>query len=94
MSTALLAALAATAVADQLILKDGQVLEGNFVGRADGMVTFEIAGQQLKIPESSVESMTMTMGDSAAPAAQAAPAPAPAPPPPPPPKTLLPARSI
>jgi hypothetical protein len=85
MSTALLAALAATAVADQLILKDGQVLEGNFVGRADGMVTFEIAGQQLKIPESSVESMTMTMGSSAAPAAQAAPAPAPAPPPPPPP---------
>ena len=86
MSTALLTALATTAVADQLILKDGQVLEGNFVGRADGMVTFEIAGQQLKIPEANVESMTMTMGGSAAPAAQAAPAPAPAPPPPPPPK--------
>lgn len=85
MSTALLTALATTAVADQLILKDGQVLEGNFVGRADGMVTFEIAGQQLKIPEANVESMTMTMGGSAAPAAQAAPAPAPAPPPPPPP---------
>ena len=86
MSTALLTALATTAVADQLILKDGQVLEGNFVGRADGMVTFEISGQQLKIPEANVESMTMTMGGSAAPAAQAAPAPAPAPPPPPPPK--------
>jgi len=86
MSTALLTALAATTAADQLILKDGQVLEGNFVGRADGMVTFEIGGQQLKFSEDNVESMTMTMGSGAAPAAQAAPAPAPPPPPPPPPK--------
>lgn len=85
LGTVVLSGLAATATADELILKDGQVLEGNFVGRADGMVTFEIGGQQLKIPESNVESLKMTMGGSSAPAAQAAPAPAPPPPPPPPP---------
>ena len=82
-----LAGLAITTAADELILKDGQVLQGNFVGRGDGMVTFEIGGQQLKFPEANVESMTMTMSGGAAPTAQAAPAPAPPPPPPPPPKT-------
>ena len=87
----MLTALAATAAADELILKDGQVLEGNFVGRADGMVTFEIAGQQLKIPEANVESMTMTMGGGAAPTAQAAPAPPPPPPPKPKAKPTVPA---
>ena len=86
LGTLVLSGLAATATADEIILKDGQVLEGNFVGRADGMVTFEIGGQQLKIPESNVESLKITTGGSSAPAAQAAAAPPPPPPPPPPPK--------
>ena len=86
LATIALAGLAITTAADELTLKDGQVLQGNFVGRSDGMVTFEIGGQKLKFPEANVESMTMTMEGGAAPTAQAAPAPAPPPPPPPPPQ--------
>ena len=50
-------------------------------GRAGGMVTLEIGGQQLKIPEANIASVQVTMGESPAPAAEPA-----TPPPPPEPK--------
>ena len=74
------ACAAALTGADTITMKDGQVLEGTVAGRAGGMVTLEIGGQQLKIPEANIASVQVTMGESPAPAAE----PAPAPPPPPP----------
>jgi len=57
-----------TAIADVLVLKDGQTLTGTLVSRnADGVV-FEIGGQQLKVDSANVQSISF--GD-------AVPAPAP-----------------
>lgn len=76
----ILASLATLASADQITMKDGQVMEGTVAGRSGGMVTIEIGGQQLKIPESNIASIQVTMGDS--PAAVPASAAAATPPPP------------
>jgi len=74
--------MAAMVSADQITLKDGQVVEGTIVGRANGVVTLEIAGQQIKVPETNIASMQVTMDDDFV----AEPAPESTPPPPPQPK--------
>lgn len=85
----ILASLATLASADQITMKDGQVMEGTVAGRSGGMVTIEIGGQQLKIPESNIASIQVTMGDS--PATATAPAPVAVAAPPPPAKPTVPA---
>ena len=62
--------LSGQAIADVLVLKDGQTLNGTLVSRDANNVVFEIAGQQLKFPSSNVKSISF--GDAAAPTAPAA----------------------
>ena len=71
--------IAGSVTADTLTLNDGQVINGNFVGKSDTEITFEVGGQQLKFPTSSVKNISMGPG-TAAPAAPAAPAAQAAPP--------------
>jgi len=55
-----------SAVADVLILKDGQTLNGTLVSRSAEGVVFEVGGQQLKFDSANVESISF--GDAAIPA--------------------------
>jgi hypothetical protein len=71
--------LPALANADTLTLKDGQTLSGTVVGRGDGIVTFNIGGQEIQIPESNIASLQIDMGGNSTPSASPAPAPAAAP---------------
>ena len=61
--------------ADQITMKTGQVINGQVLSRADGMVTVNVGGQELKIPEANIDSIQVTLGESsdraAAPATQA-----------------------
>jgi hypothetical protein len=59
--------------ADTLTLTDGQVIKGKYVIKDDKEVTFEVAGQQLKIPLASVASLDMDFA-TPAPAETSAPA--------------------
>jgi hypothetical protein len=46
------------AFADELKLKDGQVIVGKFISRDANEVVFEIAGQQLKFPSNNVQGIS------------------------------------
>ena len=66
--------IASLTSADQINMKDGQVIEGTVTGRAGGIVTVDLGGQQIQIPESNISSIQVTMGDSPASASASAPA--------------------
>lgn len=46
-------------IADKLVLKDGQVIEGKFISRDDKGVTFEFAGQKVVFENENIKSLDM-----------------------------------
>ena len=76
-------ALAGTAAADTLELKDGRVLQGKFLGGTQATLRFEVNGEVQAFSTNDIVALTFTRGSSqpvaAAPPSAPAPAPAPVP---------------
>lgn len=73
-----MAGLSSHALADTLVLVDGQTLQGELISRNADTVVFAIGGQQLSFPTANIQSieldMTTQAAEPAAPAEAAAPA--------------------
>jgi hypothetical protein len=90
----LIAVAAPFAAADTLVTRDGQVLQGTFLGANVRMIDFLLAsGETRHVPITSASAVTFSMVGSPAPAPTAAPAPAPPPKPAPAPPRPVPVQN-